>query len=79
MRYRNGSLDEFLPIAIGMKNELQAIRKNHDLAVQTLQTHPKTPDIQQAIDFLLCEELALMQTMESIRVTLINIYEKCSH
>src|SRR6185437_11896464 len=61
LRCRNTSLDEFLPVAIGIKNELAAIAKNYSAAIKALQAPSLGQDARQALDFLLAEDFALRQ------------------
>lgn len=73
--YRNQSLDEFLIIAIVLKNELQAIGKNFNQAVKKLNSLPQLNGHQQAIDFFAAEEFSVRQKIEEIEAVLIKMHE----
>jgi hypothetical protein len=75
VRYRSQSLDEFLPVAIGLKNELNAVGKNFNQAVKKLQSLTDSADLKSALQFFEATEITLHQKIEEIRLTLIKSYE----
>lgn len=77
VKYRNASLDEFLPVALQIKHELEEVRKTFTSTINTLQTYTSRDDAGQTIEFLLSEEVILKHTIERIRSILVDIYEKC--
>lgn len=76
-RHRNASLDDFLPVALQIKNELEEIRRKFADSLKTLQAVPGYGDAAQAIQFLLTEAILLKHSIERIRSSLIDICEKC--
>jgi mobilization protein MobC len=76
--YRNESLDQFLPIAIGIKNELQAAGRNLNQAVKKLHIIGQNGDLKSSVEWLEAETFSLNQKAEEIRRSLIQIQEKWS-
>ncbi|MDP4244554.1 MAG: plasmid mobilization relaxosome protein MobC [Bacteroidota bacterium] len=76
--YRNESLDEFLTLAIAIKNELQAAGRNLNQAVKKLHSVGQTTDIKPSIEWLEAETFSLNQKAEEIRRSLIQIQTKWS-
>jgi hypothetical protein len=75
VKQRNQSLDDFLPIAVELKNELQAIGKNINQAVRKLNSLPGRGDLKESLEYFGAEELALRQKTEEIKYHLVKIYE----
>jgi hypothetical protein len=75
VRYRSQSLDEFLPVAIVLKNELNAVGKNFNQAVKKLQSLTDSADLKSALQFFEATEFTLQQKIEEIRLMLIKSYE----
>ena len=74
-RYRNQTLDEFIPIALALKNELQAIGRNFNQAVRRLNNFPPGADLKDSLEYFAAEEFAVQQKTEEIKNCLIKIYE----
>lgn len=77
-KFRNESLDEFLVVAIGIKNELESIRRNFSDAIKKLAGSTPAAPANEALDFLMAEEFDLRERIETIKETLIKMYEKWS-
>lgn len=77
-KFRNESLDEFLVVAIGIKNELESIRRNFSDAIKKLAGSTPAAAANEALDFLMAEEFDLREKIETIKETLIKMYEKWS-
>ena len=75
---RSKSLDEFLPVAIAMKNELQDIGRTFSQAVKRLNTLTPAGDQKEAVESLSQQVLHLLQNIEEIKNTLIKMHEKWS-
>jgi len=76
-RYRNKSLDDFLPTALALKNELQAIGKNINQAVKKLNSQPLAEELKDIVDYFAAEEFSLRQKTEEIKSFLVKLYEQC--
>ncbi|WP_188932187.1 hypothetical protein [Puia dinghuensis] len=77
-KYRNQSLDQFELTAIGIKQQLEALRHSFSARVQQLRSlHPGTIS-QETLEFLLAAEFELRDNITAIKATLVNIYELCS-
>lgn len=74
--YRNKSLDEFLPTALALKNELQAIGRNVNQAVKKLNSQPPPAELKDIVDYFAAEEFSLRQKTEEIKNLLVKIYEQ---
>jgi hypothetical protein len=72
---RNQSLDEFLAIAIGLKNELNTIGKNVNQAVKKLEILRDATHLNDALQFYDAAQFSLLQKTEEIRSTLIKIHQ----
>jgi MobC-like protein len=75
VRYRSQSLDEFLPIAIGLKNELNAAGKNFNQAVKKLQSLKDSGDLKMFLQFFEATQFTLNQKIEEIKSILIKSYD----
>jgi hypothetical protein len=75
IRYRNQSLDEFIPVALALKNELQTISRNFNQAVKKLNSFQQAGDLKDSFEYFAAEEFALQQKTEEIKNCLIKIYE----
>lgn len=75
IRYRNQSLDEFLPVALALKNELQSISRNFSRAIQQLNSVPNQAEWKDAIDFLAAEEFSVREKVNEIKNLLGKIYD----
>ena len=71
----NQSLDDFLPVALALKNELEAIGRNINQAVKKLNSLPQHGDLKEILDYFAAEELALRQKTAEIKNCLVKIYE----
>jgi hypothetical protein len=78
VRYRSQSLDEFLQVAIALKNELRAIGKSFCQSVEQIKIKSQNGEFKDALEFFAAEEFSLLQKMEEIRNLLIKIHEQCS-
>jgi hypothetical protein len=76
--FRSQSLDEFLVIAIGIKNEVETIRRDFSDAIKKLASSTTGARTKEAIDFLMAEEFGLREKIDAIKSTLIKMYEKWS-
>ena len=75
-RCRSQSIDDFMPVAIGLKNSLDAsIRTVGDL-IKALEGRPMSADTGSLIDHLLAEMFSLRGAVEEIRLQLIKITEQ---
>jgi mobilization protein NikA len=72
---RSKSLDEFLPVAIGLKNELNAIGKNFNQAVKRLQTLQDEEDLRGSLEYYQATQFSVQQKIEDIKSTLIKIHQ----
>jgi hypothetical protein len=74
-RYRNQSLDEFIPVALALKNELQAIGRNFNQAVRRINNLPQAGDLKDSLEYFAAEQFAVQQKTEEIKNCLIKIYD----
>lgn len=74
-KYRNQSLDEFIPVALAMKNELETIGQHFTEAVKQLQNLASADDLRDSIEYFAAEEFSLRQKTEEIKNCLAKIYE----
>ena len=77
-KYRNQSLDQFELTAIGIKQQLEALRRSFSEAVQRLRSLPPGTISKETLEFLLAAEFELRDNITAIKATLVNIYELCS-
>ncbi len=75
IRHRNQSLDEFIPVALALKNELQAIGRNFNQAIRRFGNQPQKEDLKQSLEYFAAEEFAVQQKIEEIKNCLVKIYE----
>jgi hypothetical protein len=75
---RSKSLDEFLPVAIAIKNELQTMGKSINHALKKLNTLPLDGDGKETLANLAEQEGILRQKIGEIKNTLIKMHEKWS-
>src|ERR1700733_11260163 len=78
-RYRSQSLDEFIPVALALKNELQTIGRNFNQAVRRLNNLAPGGDPKDSLEYFAAEEFALQQKTEEINNCLIKIHERWSN
>jgi hypothetical protein len=74
-RYRNQSLDEFIPVALALKNELQTIGRNFNQAIRRLNNLPQAAELKDSLEYFAAEQFALQQKTEEIKNCLIKIYD----
>jgi hypothetical protein len=74
-RYRSQSLDEFIPIALALKNELQTIGRNFNQAVKKLNNLSQKEDLKDSLEYFAAEEFAVQQKTEEIKNCLIKTYD----
>jgi hypothetical protein len=74
--YRSQSVDEFLPIALALKNSLNEVMSVFGESVKSLQGL-RAPG-QGNIEFYEASHFSLSQKIEEIRTTLIKIYQSCT-
>jgi hypothetical protein len=74
VRHRNQSADDFLPIAIQLKNELNSIGKNFNQVIRLLhQMDPKMILKSQLENIEACQ-FSLMQKVDELKLTMQKIY-----
>ena len=74
VRHRNQSADDFLPIAIQLKNELNSIGKNFNQVTRLLhQMEPKMISKSQLENIEACQ-FSLMQKVDELKMTMQQIY-----
>lgn len=71
---RNQSIDEFLGVVIGLKNELNAIGKNFNQAVKRLHEIYHLSSRKDDLEYYQAEQFSLGQKIEEMRQILIKIY-----
>jgi hypothetical protein len=76
--YRNKSLDEFMVLAVGIKNEFGRMNKQFGEALKALQSVSAGSVLKETLDALIAEEAAFRSAMEEIRLMLIKIHEECT-
>src|ERR1700736_3910301 len=74
-RYRSQSIDDFMPVALGLKNSLDASVRTVGNFIKALEGRPMSADIGSLIDHLLAEMFSLRGAVEEIRSQLIKITE----
>ncbi len=73
---RNQSIDEFLGVAIGLKNELNAIGKNFNQAVKRLhEIYHLSSQKKDDLEYYQAEQFSLGQKIEEMRQILLKILE----
>jgi hypothetical protein len=75
VRYRDQSLDEFLAMAISLKQEQEALTRNLGWIIDDLKSRPPGQDLTETLTFLLAEEFSIRQTIKEIQTLLIKIYD----
>jgi hypothetical protein len=74
VRHRNQSADDFLPVAIQLKNELNSIGKNFNQVTRLLhQTEPKMISKSQLENMEACQ-FSLMQKVDELKIKMQQIY-----
>ena len=76
--YRNKSLDEFMVLAVGFKNEFGRMNRQFGEALKVLQSVSAGSVLKETLDSLIAEEAAFRSAMEEIRLMLIKIHEECT-
>ncbi|HEV3413391.1 MAG TPA: plasmid mobilization relaxosome protein MobC [Puia sp.] len=74
-RYRNQSLDEFIPVALALKNELQTIGRNFNQAVRRLNNLTQAGELKDSLEYFAAEEFTVQEKVEEIKNCLIKIYD----
>jgi hypothetical protein len=77
VRYRSQSLDEFLSLAIGIKNELQSTNKGFLAAVHRLQELSPDAESRAAVEFFSAEAFSISRKIDEIKEFLITTYDQC--
>src|SRR5450756_1274691 len=67
IRHRNESADDFLAVAINLKNELNTIAKNFEQAVQQLRQVKDQPGLHQSIQNLEANVFSFQQKADEIK------------
>ena len=75
---RSKSLDEFLPIAIALKNELNTICKTFNQAVKRLQVLQDAEDLTGSLQYYQAAQFSVQQKVEEIKSILIKIHQTWS-
>jgi hypothetical protein len=75
-RYRNQSIDEFLPVALRLKGSLDMAVRSLGNSVKVLEGLPPSAENGQVIDHLLAEEFSLRRNVEEIRNLLVKITQQ---
>jgi hypothetical protein len=78
VRYRNQSLDEFLPIAIKIKNELETVGKTFNLMLDKLNSLPHQGQLNDILEYFGAEVFHLNIKSREIKDLLFKIYQQCS-
>jgi hypothetical protein len=77
--FRNKSLDEFIVLAVGFKNEFGKMNGQFGETLKLLQSASRGgTEFKETLDALIAEESAFRAAMEEIRQMLIKIHETCS-
>jgi hypothetical protein len=74
--HRNRSADDFLPVAIALKEQLVSISVQLNNATTRLASARNTPEGRQAFDLLEAKLFLLGQTTEDIKTRLNQIYQQ---
>src|SRR5450631_4159220 len=72
---RNKSLDEFLSVAIALKNELNAIGKDFNQAVKRLEILQDSDDLSDSLQYYQAAQFSVQQKIEDIKSTLIKFHQ----
>ena len=72
---RSRSLDEFLPVAGGINEQLAGIRRDFSRAVKNLKERPATADITQALTGLHTVQQSIDQHIDDIRQLITKMYD----
>jgi hypothetical protein len=72
---RSKSLDEFLPVAIGIKKELNAIGINLNQAVKRLQQWQGEEEWKESLEYYQASQFSVQQKIEDIKSVLIKTYK----
>jgi len=78
VKYRNQSIDDFLPVAIGIKNELRTIDSHFTRIIDQLNSLAPAGRLKDILEYFAAEQVSLLEKMEDIRHTLIKIHEQWS-
>jgi hypothetical protein len=77
IKYRNESADDFLNTAIGIKNELNAISRSFDLAVQNLLLVQDEQEVRSSIGDFQAQALSFREKADEIKIIMHQIYLSC--
>ena len=72
---RSRSLDEFLPVAGGIHEELAWIRRDFTRAIKNLRERPADAEITAALDSLQTTQVSVDRHIDSIRQLITKIYD----
>jgi len=75
---RNKSLDEFLPIAIGLKKELNAIGNDFHLALKRLQKLQDEDELRDSLEYYQAAQFSVQQKIDEIKSILVKIHQQWS-
>ncbi|HWB91894.1 MAG TPA: hypothetical protein VG605_08585 [Puia sp.] len=73
--YRNRSLDELLPVAGRIGDQLDTILRDWHRLIKSLRDHPPAADITNTLNFILKEEAEVLQTVIDIKSVLLKFIE----
>lgn len=74
-KYRNQSLDEFLPIAMGIRDELRALTQSLGDKLIRLNIPATDLSLAKAVEYFLAEQLTIQEKIVKIEDLLIKIYD----
>jgi MobC-like protein len=73
--YRDQSLDDFLPIAGNIRDQLEGIRRNRANLLKTLRETAATDDLTALVNVLLSEEFSFKESLLYFKSVFINFFE----
>jgi hypothetical protein len=76
--YRNRSLDDFLPIANRIKNALESLDRNFNLAMQKFSTVSDQGEFKDTLEYFAAEQFAFREKSAEIKNLLSKIYQQWS-
>lgn len=77
IKYRNESADDFLNTAIGIKNELNAISKSFNLAVQNLLLLQDQREVRNSFEDFQAQVFSFREKADEIKIIMHQIYLSC--
>jgi hypothetical protein len=78
VKYRNESLDDFLPIANKIKNELETVGKTFNRTLDKLNSLPRQGQLNDILEFFGAEVFDLRIKSREIKDLLVKIYQQCT-